>query len=286
MQFVFNGTLEDFKESIKKRAKIFHKDIVIYQDTPDILQIGFLRLGYNGGRFFIANVTEKNGCITLKGEIKNQSTPIPNNDTRNLFQKIRDTLLGFIFLYVFLALIPWIIWAVFDIPHPWISFLIPVVIILLFYIISFFSKEERNFDNEDEKFIQFLSMICGEITIPTTSQELYNMLISADGLHSVPKLNNDVLTWELYNNATVKASISETDTMIDIVYKNNSYMHWHPNIEDMYEILCNLGKRGNILVLHKSFLGVKIYYSGNPDKYSFGKYKTWHWGKLLYLEQK
>ena len=41
MQFVFNGTLEELKENVQKRATAFHKDIVIYQYEPTVLQIGF-----------------------------------------------------------------------------------------------------------------------------------------------------------------------------------------------------------------------------------------------------
>ena len=68
------------------------------------------------------------------------------------------------------------------------------------------------------------------------------MLINTDGLHSFPQIENDIITWELYGNIYVQASISEYDTIIDIIHKNTlhgSYMHWHPDIEEMYEELIN-----------------------------------------------
>ena len=294
MQFVFNGTLDELKDSIRTRAKAFHKDIVIYQYDPTVLQIGFLRLGHSGGRFFVANITEENESITLDGEIKNLNTTMPNTDTRNLFQKIRDTVFGFVVLYVFLALIPWLIWSIFDIPHPWISFAIPAAIIATFELVYLFNKlfckSERSFDKEDDIFLQFMSMISsGEVTVPLNTQELYRMLINTDGLHSFPQIENDAITWELYDNIYVEASISEYDTIIDIIHKNTlhaSYMHWHPDIEEMYEELYNIGKKGNVLVLRKLLSGTQIYYLGAPDNYRFDKNKKWHWGKLIYLEQK
>ena len=294
MQFVFNGTLENLKENIRKRATAFHKDIVIYQYKPTVLQIGLLRLGHSGGRFFVANITEENNSVILDGEIKNLNTSMPNKDTRNIFQKIRDTVLGFTFLYVFLALVPWIIWSVFDIPHPWISFFIPVAIIVAFELVYLFNKifckGERSFDKEDDGFLQFMTMICsGEVTVPLNTQELYRMLINTDGLHSFPQMENDTITWELYDNIYVEASISEYDTIIDIIHKNilyGSYMHWHPDIEEIYEELYNIGKKGNVLVLRKLLSGTQIYYLGAPDKYRFDKNKKWHWGRLIYLEQK
>ena len=294
MRFIFNGTLENLKENIRKRAAVFHKDIVIYQYEPTVLQIGFLRLGHSGGRFFVANITEENDSVILDGDIKNLNTSMPNTDMRNLFQKIRDTVFGFVVLYVFLALIPWIIWSIFDIPHPWISFAIPAAIIASFELVYLFNKlfckSEGNFDREDNSFLQFMTMVSSEdVAVPLNSQELYKMLIHTEGLHSFPKIENDTIIWELYNNICVEASISEYDTIIDIVNKNmlhGSYMHWHPDVEEMYEELYNLGKKDNILVLRKSLSGTQVYYLGSPEKYYFNKNKKWHWGKLIYLEQK
>lgn len=294
MQFVFNGTLDELKNSIRTRAKAFHKDVVIYQYEPTVLQVGFLRLGHSGGRFFVANITEENDSVILDGEIKNLNTSMPATDTRNIFQKIRDIVFDFAVLYVFLALIPWTIWSIFDIPHPWISFAIPAAIIAAFEIAYLFNKifckGERSFDKEDESFLQFMSMISSsEVSVPLNTQELYKMLINTDGLHSLPKIKNDTIIWELYDNVCVEASISEYDTIIDVIHKNalhGSYVHWHPDIEEIYEELYNMGKKGNILVLRKLLFGTQVYYLGTPDKYSFNKHKKWHWGKLIYLEQK
>ena len=293
MQFVFNGTLVDLKAHIRKSAAAFHKDIIIYQYEPTVLQIGFLRLGHSGGRFFVANITEESDSVILDGETRNLYTSMPNTDTRSLFQKVCDTVFGFVVLYVFFALIPWLIWSIFDIPHPWISFAIPAAIIVAFEIPRLFNKLFRKgerFDREDERFLQFMSMISsGEITVPSNSQELYKMLINTEGLHSLPQIKDDVITWELYDNIRVEAYISAYDTTIDILHKNmlhGSYTHWHPDIEEMYEELYSIGKKGNILVLRKAFSGTQVYYIGSPDKYRFNKAKKWHWGKLIYLEQK
>ena len=117
MQFVFNGTLEELKENIRKRAAAFHNDIVVYQYEPNVIHVGFLRLGHSGGRFFVAGITEENNSVILDGEIENLNRSMPNTESRSVFQKIRDTVLGFTFLYVFLALIPWAIWSVFDFPN-------------------------------------------------------------------------------------------------------------------------------------------------------------------------
>ena len=67
MRFVFSGTIEELKETICLKAKEYNKDIVIYHDVPDVLEIGFQRLGHSGGRFFVANITAKNENVILDG---------------------------------------------------------------------------------------------------------------------------------------------------------------------------------------------------------------------------
>ncbi len=196
MRFVFNGTLDELKCSIRTSAKAFHKDIVIYQYEPTVLQIGFLRLGHSGGRFFVADIIEESNSVILDGEIKNLHTSMPATDTRSIFQKIRDTVLGLAFLYVFFAFIPWIIWSIFGIPHPWIAFAIPTTIIaafeLMYLFTKLFCKSERSFDKEDDIFLRFLSMVShGEIAVPANMQELYKMLMNTEGLHSPPQIKND-----------------------------------------------------------------------------------------------
>ena len=163
MQFVFKGNSEDVKKAIRAMAQDQQKDIVIYQDTPNTLRIGFLRLGYSGGRFFIANVHESNGIVSLEGEIKNLADgmdPEQNNaDTRKTFQKIRDMLLEIMAVYGVLALISLMIWWIFDFRHLWIPFAISGIITIGIRLLMLFPSEKRSFETEDEEFLKFMAAV-------------------------------------------------------------------------------------------------------------------------------
>ena len=128
-----------------------------------------------------------------------------------------------------------------------------------------------------------------------TTKELYDALICKADLHSLPQLHDQILIWPLYKNAYVQASCNDRDTVIDIVSNSvfsGSLFHWHPDETDMVDELYALGKKGNLLVLKKSFLGASIYYSGQAESFPltdksplhFGK-KKWSGGQLIYLEQ-
>ena len=293
MEFVYRGTLDELKQSIKVKACALHKDIMICQDEATVLQVGFLRLGYSSGRFFVADIAEEKGSIILNGEIKNLDSKIASKDERSFLQKAWDTLLGLAFFYVLLAFIPWVLWAGLDLPHPWIAFAIPAAIIaaieIAFLLSNALCKKKRTFEAEDSSFLEFMTMVCSnEILFPTNSQELYQMLLNTQGLHSFPQIKDDIITWDLYDKVSIEASITKSDTIIDVIQPNmlhGSYMHWHPDLEEIYDELVALGKKGNVLVLKKTLAGTMTYYIGPAEEYPFSPKKKWHWGRLIYLKQ-
>ena len=129
-----------------------------------------------------------------------------------------------------------------------------------------------------------------------TTKELYDAIICKPDLHSHPVLHDNILVWHLYKNAYVQAFCNNGDTSIDIIGDTmfaDSFLHWHPDEDDMISELYTLGKKGNMLVLKKSLFGTSIFYSGPserfplPDKRElhFGK-KKWDGGQLVYFEQK
>jgi hypothetical protein len=129
-----------------------------------------------------------------------------------------------------------------------------------------------------------------------TTKEVYDTLIGKSDLHSIPKLLDNVVIWNLYTDAYIQAYCNGGDTCIEIVSNSGfsgSLMHWHPDEGDIIDELYALGKKGNVLVLKKSILGTSTFYLGPPEEYPFpdnrrlsiGK-KKWDSGKLIYLVQK
>ncbi len=121
-----------------------------------------------------------------------------------------------------------------------------------------------------------------------TTKELYEKLLEMPDLHSTPELDGDIIIWNLYKNAYIRAYCDSYDTCIDIIGTSALCLstHWHPDENNMFDELYSLGKKGNILVLKKYLLGLGVFYIGDPNRYHFNKKKKWHWGKLIYLEQK
>lgn len=150
MKFIFNGTLDELKETIHLKAKEYNKDIVIYNNEPKILEIGFKRLSHNGGRFFISNITEESEKVILDGEIKD----VLDNQNKSKAGRIFDEFTGYLLAYVLLEIIlkiPWIFLR--DIISLWIPLILPVIYLIIRHFLN-----KKYDDKLDKDFIEFISL--------------------------------------------------------------------------------------------------------------------------------
>ena len=149
MQLVFNGTLDELKDTITTKAEEYNKDILIYHREPNTLEIGFQRLGHGGGRFFVAKVEETENNVILRGEISDIYSERQESKAYAFL-----TLLGaFAMFYAFIELVLLIIWLpILHFSHIWIPLLLPIPVLVYFRLRAM--KEERKTDAE---FIAFMS---------------------------------------------------------------------------------------------------------------------------------
>ena len=127
-------------------------------------------------------------------------------------------------------------------------------------------------------------------------KELYELLIQMPDLHSVPTLNYNVLYWNLFKGAYVRAYFDGKEFYIEIVgtaLSNSGSVRWLADKNSMLQELYSLGKKGNMCVIKKTLLGSSVFYMGNPSQYPLPDRRSWDFGKkkyefgtLIYLEQK
>lgn len=124
--------------------------------------------------------------------------------------------------------------------------------------------------------------------IPSTTEELYNMMKNNDKLGGSFELENiDQIIWT-FDDVVYDISVNGDDGIIRVC-KNNSFKseitHWHPESYEIYYDICNIGEKGNIIVI-KLLLGAsKILYMGKKDKCSYTK-KRFLLGKHYFFESK
>ncbi len=124
---------------------------------------------------------------------------------------------------------------------------------------------------------------------PQTSKELYHMLLENTDLAGKLELTGDAVFWT-FNNFWVYTSLDINEGYIEINRKvkhwwqSSQLLHWHPMKDEIYEDLCAIGNKNNVLVIRNGLLFSDIFYLGKESEYKYPPDKKWHWGRLHYLK--
>ena len=99
-------------------------------------------------------------------------------------------------------------------------------------------------------------------------------------------VSDELIEWDLFEGYHVTI----WEDYIGIIrfprawYRSDLLIHWHPANEELYDEICRLGTKGNVTVVHKSWIGMSIPYSGPAKDCPVGR--KWLFGKYLYLYHK
>ena len=94
-------------------------------------------------------------------------------------------------------------------------------------------------------------------------------------------VSDEFIEWDLFDGYPV--TIFEEHITI-FRHKHGELIDWEMDNEDLYDGICRLGTRGNVTVVHKSWIGTSIPYSGPAKDCPVGR--KWLFGKYLYLYHK
>lgn len=186
MLFVFEGTVDELKEAIKCKAKELGKEIVVYDNEPSRLEIGFMRLGHSGGRFFIADVTEENDRIILKGETKDVYESQNDGEIGRICSEASSYLLAYVFLEIPLLLL-WLL--IKDSVGVWVPLVLPVIYLVIRNLLN--RKEDEKLDKE---FAEFMTLCTAYTSGEQHWDDVYKKLDLAGGmLQSICDDDQDML---------------------------------------------------------------------------------------------
>ena len=204
MKLIFNGTLNELKETIHLKAKEYNKDIVVYDNEPNILEIGFQRLGHSGGRFFIANITEESTKVVLDGEIKNVFQNQKKSKVGRIWNEFTEYLLAYILLEI-LLIIPWIFLK--DVISLWIPLILPVIYLIIRHFLN--KKEE---EKSDKDFAEFMSYSTAHTSDEQYWYDVYKKLDLAQGkLQTICDDDQDMLLISYEDGMQIDVGYIEED---------------------------------------------------------------------------
>ncbi len=224
MQFIFNGTLDELKDTINLKAKEYNKDIVIYNNDPNILEIGFQRLGHSSGRFFIANIKEDISQVILDGEFKNVFSSHKKSKVGQFLAGVTGYLFAYILLEI-LLIIPWIFLK--DIISLWIPLILPVIYLI---IRCFLNKKEE--ENSDKDFARFMFSCTAYTTDEQNWYDIYKRLHLAQGnLQAICEDDQDMLLITYEDGMQIDVGYIEDDkTYYITVVKDDTMESWNNSL--------------------------------------------------------
>lgn len=124
------------------------------------------------------------------------------------------------------------------------------------------------------------------LKIPYTGQELYNMMLATEDLCGTFEVADDTVFWNLYDDVSIQISVDGEECICSIHKNAWEITHWHPSIYEIYDEVCKMGKRGNVMVIRTFIGGAGISYMGPKADCPYPEKKKWSLGKRHYLEAK
>lgn len=118
------------------------------------------------------------------------------------------------------------------------------------------------------------------------TKQLYEMMMKNPKLGGKIELENDERIIWTFEKVIYDISVDKDDGFIDVLKNNRSktsITHWHPSNDEIYDEICRIGERGNVLVI-KSFLeSSAICYIGSVKNCPYKKNKR-HFCRFYYFE--
>ena len=118
------------------------------------------------------------------------------------------------------------------------------------------------------------------INVVHNTKELYDKMLETPNLCGKFELVGKTIFWDLFDGFDIQISIEPPDTYFSIEKKlfwkiTDPITHSHPDEEDIYDKICEIGSKGNVTVIRKNLLFTSVIYMGKEEDCPFSPKKKW-----------
>lgn len=130
-----------------------------------------------------------------------------------------------------------------------------------------------------------------DILVPTTTKELFDMMQDTPELCGKFELVGETIFWDLCTGIDIEISIQPPSTYFGIGRRlfgkiPHTITHWHPECEEVYDEVLNIGSEGNVLVIRDNILFPSVLYAGKEEECPYLPTTKWRFGRILYSKAK
>ena len=127
--------------------------------------------------------------------------------------------------------------------------------------------------------------------IPQSSADLYDMMQKTTDLCGEYALTEDgeLICWRVREDIQITLGVDPHDCYMSVERLlfgkiESGITHWHPTEYEIYDEVCKIGKRGNVLVLRARAGNGAVLYSGRKEDCPYKPNKKVLLGKYYYIE--
>ena len=129
--------------------------------------------------------------------------------------------------------------------------------------------------------------------IPQSSADLYDMMQKTTDLCGEYALTDDggLICWRVREDIQITLGVDPHDCYMSVERLlfgkiESGITHWHPYAHEIYDEVCKIGRRGNVLVLRARAGSGAVLYSGRKEDCPYKPDKKILFGKYYYIEAK
>ena len=107
--------------------------------------------------------------------------------------------------------------------------------------------------------------------IPENVEELYNMMKQNKEICGEYYIEENNIIWNLFEDIRIYINLCSPDCYIGFNLIKDDQLgkeitHSHPGINYLYNEICNISKKDNIVIIHTTLFSTKLIYIGDKDK--------------------
>lgn len=117
-------------------------------------------------------------------------------------------------------------------------------------------------------------------------QDLYNMIKENKALCGEFELVDHTIFWSIGEVYLIVVTQDIDEYHIEVSKRTfgkiyNPLTHWHPSYYEVYSDICAIGTRGNVTVIHTSWICSSVLYSGPVSGCRYTR--KWFFGRYHYI---
>jgi len=122
------------------------------------------------------------------------------------------------------------------------------------------------------------------LKLPIDHHELYDLILQRNEIFVPVTLEDDHVHLSFGGGACADIYVDENDCVFSISVRTKEITHWHPTIYEVYDDVCQVGRKGNVLIVSSFLGGGALLYAGPKEDCPYRPNYKRPFQKIYYMD--